>query len=102
VVQRGKNPPCGPVPACRPGQNPPGPSGGATAALNTDGAVPVVPPRCWTLAVVETRVQPGRPVAAAGTERFAAGKSVQLLPRTSMGTQDGGSVGDHAWETSFG
>jgi hypothetical protein len=35
-------------------------------------------------------------------ERFCAGQSVQLLPRTSMGTQDGGSEGDHAWKTSFG
>jgi hypothetical protein len=102
VIQRGKNLPCGPVPACRPGQSLLGPSGDATAALNTDGAVPVVPPRCWTPTVVAPRAAPGRPVVADGTEWFFAGQSVQLLPRTSMGTQDGGSVGDHAWETSFG
>src|SRR5262245_49745833 len=55
VVQRGKKPPCGPVPPCLQGQSPPAPNGGATVALNTDGAVPVLPPRCWTPAVVEPR-----------------------------------------------
>ncbi len=67
VVQRGKKPPCGPGPACRPGKSPPGPSGGATVAPNIDAAVPVAQPRGWTPAVGDTRAEPGWPVAAAGT-----------------------------------
>ena len=41
MVQRGKNQPCGPAPACRPGKSPPEPSGDATVAQNTHAAVPV-------------------------------------------------------------
>src|SRR5215813_14591811 len=58
VVQRGKKPPCGPVPAGRPGKSRPWPSGVANGAPNADAVAPVAPPRCWTPAVVETRAGP--------------------------------------------
>jgi hypothetical protein len=102
VVQRGKKRPCGPGLACPPGTSPPGPSGGATVERNTDAAALVVPPRCGTPGVVETRAKLGRPVAAAGTAPFFGGQSFQLPPRMVMRTQGGGLVGDHAWEPSFG
>src|SRR5712691_10206809 len=102
VVQRGKNPPCGPVPACRPGKSPPWPNGVANGAPNADGAAPAGQPRCWTPAIVETRAGPGRPVAAIGTERSFARQSFQPAPRRSAGTQAGSSVRDHAWEASSG
>src|ERR687884_691219 len=102
MVQRGKNPPCGPVPAVRPGKSLPWPNGGANGAPNADGAVPTAPLRCWTPAVVETRVGPGQPVAATGTEQSFARQSFQPAPRMAAGTQAGSSVRDHAWEASSG
>src|SRR5262245_3264999 len=102
VVQRGKKPPGGPVPACRPGKSPPWPNGVATGAPNVDGAAPAGPPRCWTPAVVETRVGPGQPVAATGTAQSVARPSLQPAPRMSAGTQAGSSGRDHAWEASSG
>src|SRR5262249_30142679 len=102
VVQRGKNPPCGPGPACRPGKSPPWSPGVANGAPTVDGAAPVAPPRCWTPAVVETRAGPGRPVAATGTEQSVARQALQPAPRMAAGTQAGSSVRDHAWEASSG
>ena len=102
VVQRGKNPPCGPGPACRPGKSPPWPTGVANGAPNADGAAPAAPPRCWTPAVVEPRARLGRPVAAPGTEQSCARQSLPPAPRMAAGTQAGSSVRDHAWEASSG
>src|SRR5262249_42469702 len=102
VVQRGKNPPCGPGLACRPGQSPPWPNGVANGAPNADGVAPAGQPRRWTPAVVETRAGPGRPVAASGMEQSFARQSWQPAPRMSAGTQAGSSVRDHAWEASSG
>src|SRR5262249_14149236 len=102
MIQRGKNPPCGPVPACRPGKSRLWPNGIANGAPNADAVAPAAPPRCWTPAVVATRARPGRPVAAPGTEQSFARQSLPPAPRTAAGTQAGSSVRDHAWEASSG
>src|SRR5439155_2766591 len=102
VVQRGKNPPCVPGLAYRPGQSPPWPNGVANGAPNADGVAPAGQPRCWTPGVVETRAGPGRLVAASGMEQSVARQSLPPAPRTSTGTQAGSSVRDHAWEASSG
>jgi len=102
MIQRGKQPPCGPGPACHPAQSPLWPNGIANGAPNADGAAPAVPPRCWTPAVVETRAGPRRPVAATGTAQSFARPSFQPAPRMSTGTQAGSSGRDHAWEASSG
>src|SRR5215813_6520939 len=102
VVQRGKNSPCGLVPACRPRKSLPWPNGVANGAPNVHGAAPAAPPRCWTPAGVETRAGPGRPVAATGTKQSFARQSFQPAPRMAAGTQAGSSVRDHAWEASSG
>src|SRR5712691_3632749 len=102
LVQRGKKPPCGPVLACLPAKSRPGHSGGATVAPNTEVTVPVARPHRGTPVVGDARAGPGSPVAVTGMERPFARQSFPLAPRTSMGTQGGSLVGDHAWETSFG
>src|SRR5262249_12125722 len=100
VVQRGKTPPCGPVPACRPRQSPPWPNGVANDAPNAEGVAPAVPPRCWTPAVVETRAGPGQPVAAPGTTQSFDRQALPPAPRMVLGTQGGSSVRGHTWEVS--
>ena len=102
VGQRGKHPPCGPVPACRPGPRRPWPNGVATGALHADGMVPAVPPDGWTPAVGEPRAGPGWPVDAPGTEPSCARPSLPPAPRRAAGTQTGCSERDHAWEASSG
>src|SRR5262249_47969357 len=102
LVERGKNPPCGPGPVCPPGQSHPGPNGGAIVAPNADAAAPVPRPRCWTYGVVAAKAEPVWPVVATDTARSFAGPSLQPAPRQSRETQGGSLVGDHAWETSLG
>ena len=101
MVQRGKNPPCGPGLACLPAKSRPEPTGGATVALNTDVTGPVARPRRWTPAVGDVRAAPGSLVAVTGTKRSFARQSFLLAPRMSRETQGNSLAGDHAWETSF-
>jgi len=102
VVQGGKKPPCGPVPARLPRKNPLWSNGGASVGPNADAAAPIPRPRGWTQAGVDAQAAPTWPVAATGTERSFAGQSFQPAPRMSRETQGGSSVEAHAWETSFG
>ena len=101
VVQGGKKPPYGPGPARPPRKSPSWPNGDASVAPNVDATGPVPQPRCWTQAGVGAKVKLAWLVAATGTARSSGGQSVQPAPRKSRETQDGSSVGDHAWETSF-